>query len=235
MERRSILAVVAGVLVASATVVLGSGNVLGALALALGAVSLVSWARFGARPVAAPPVAEAPDRTSIVDGVTGLPDLRYFELALDHRVAAARRHLWPVALVLMEVPRPADGGPLAAPQDGLDRLLLDIDDPMGELAQVVRDTLREADTACRVGARTLALLLEDTTETGGVGTAERLQQQLSRRGVDVRDVRTGVAAYPTHGLDGDEVLRAARRALATAWTAPQGRDLGPVAVAVPKL
>src|ERR1700694_4640670 len=40
---------------------------------------------------------------SVVDDETGLPDRRFFELALDGRVASARRHLWPLTLVLVEV------------------------------------------------------------------------------------------------------------------------------------
>src|SRR5205823_6995229 len=39
----------------------------------------------------------------LIDPDTGLPDHRFFELALDGRVAAARRHLWPVTLVLVEI------------------------------------------------------------------------------------------------------------------------------------
>ena len=39
----------------------------------------------------------------VVDEESGLPDGRFFELALDGRVASGRRHLWPVTVVLLDV------------------------------------------------------------------------------------------------------------------------------------
>src|SRR4051812_2973453 len=38
-------------------------------------------------------IPEMPDHT-VIDPVTELPDGRYFEVAVESRVAAARRHLW---------------------------------------------------------------------------------------------------------------------------------------------
>ena len=38
-----------------------------------------------------------------MDPVSGLPDLRYFLLAFDSKVALARRTLQPVSVVLMQI------------------------------------------------------------------------------------------------------------------------------------
>src|SRR5439155_21731335 len=42
------------------------------------------------------------ETAGLVDPESGLPDRRFFELAVEGRVAAARRHLWPVTVVLFD-------------------------------------------------------------------------------------------------------------------------------------
>ena len=154
---------------------------------------------------------------SLVDPETGLPDIRFFELALESRISAARRHLWPVAVVLLEVTPQPDHH---------------LSDTTEAFTQLVRETLREADVVCRTGSRTFALVLEDTNEAGGVWAAERLQVATAKDDIGARHLVAGVAAYPTHGLDADDVLDRARSALARAAAADPGRGLGPVEVAI---
>ncbi|HEV7888381.1 MAG TPA: diguanylate cyclase [Acidimicrobiales bacterium] len=155
---------------------------------------------------------------SLVDPETSLPDRQFFDLAVEGRVAAARRHLWPVTIVLLEI--------------GLD----DLDGRHRREAAVaftgiMRRTLREADVACRLGPTTFGLVLEDTSEEGGVWTAERLQIALARDPARIKTLAAGVAGYPTHGLRADEVLVRAREALRRACSADPGRGLGQVEVA----
>ena len=168
----------------------------------------------------------APDR-SIVDAETGLPDDRYFERALDGRVAAARRNLWPITVVLIEV--------------GLPHRLGEADQPPPEalsgFASLLRRTLREADLACRIGPTRFALLLEDTADEGGVWAAERVQIALAKsqeampgRALPRRMV-AGVASYPNHALRAEGLLAAARSALARAMGAEPSQGLGQVEVA----
>jgi len=87
---------------------------------------------------------------SLVDGETTLPDRHFFDLAVDGRVAAARRHLWPVAVVLLEV-----GLEDHEPRHRRDAVV--------GFTSVMRRTLREADVACRLGPTTFGLVLEDTS------------------------------------------------------------------------
>jgi diguanylate cyclase (GGDEF)-like protein len=168
---------------------------------------------------------------SIIDGETGLADERFFERTLDGRVAAARRHLWPLTLVLLEV-------------NGRNRPVTDFDrtgpppaEAVGAFAVVLRRTLREADIACRIGPTTFALVLEDTPEEGGVWAAERLQaalakeQNRSERRAMVGRVAAGVASYPSHAMRATELLLAARSALARALATEWGHGLGAVEVA----
>lgn len=157
---------------------------------------------------------------SPVDAETGLPDERFFALAVEGRVAAARRQLWPVTVVLLEV------GLGPGCQAGRDRR-----EALAAFAALVRATLREADVACRTGDTTFGLVLENTGEEGGVWTAERLQIALAQDVSRVCRLAAGVATYPSHALRADEVLRRARGALARAAAAEAGRGLGQVEVA----
>lgn len=160
-----------------------------------------------------------PDAT-VIDPVTELPDGRYFEVAVEGRVAAARRHLWPVSIVLLQLGFDADG----TLEDARNRSLT-------SFANLMRQTLREADIACRIDENTFGLILEDTSEEGGVWTAERLQIALSHDVTNIRRLVAGVAAYPTHGLFSKDVLVRAQAALHRASSTPPGHGLGQVEVA----
>ena len=162
------------------------------------------------------PEAAAP----LLDGDTGLPDARFFELALEGRMAAARRHLWPVTVVLLDVQ--FHEGTV----DDESRA-----DALQGFAGLLRQTLREADIACRIGPSTVGLVLEDTAEEGGVWTAQRLQIALAKDVTRVRRLAAGVASYPSHGLKTEEVLMRAEAALARACAAEAGHGLGEVEVA----
>ncbi|MBW3616040.1 MAG: diguanylate cyclase [Actinobacteria bacterium] len=157
---------------------------------------------------------------TVLDPETGLPDARFFEVALENRIAAARRQLCPVTVVLVDF-TPHPGQRLSA--------------AVAAFTTLVRQTLREADVVCRIGPRTFALLLEDTTEAGGVWAAERLQVALAKDPVGAAGLAAGVAGYPTHGLQSVEVLVRARAALIRAVAAGTGHGLGSVEVATVEL
>jgi two-component system cell cycle response regulator len=139
------------------------------------------------------------DAEALVDPITGMYGERFFAVTLASRVAAARRHLRPVAVVLVEVAAGVkDGQPAGA-------------DP--ELVSThVRATLREADTACHLEGDRFGLVLEDTPENGAVWTVERVRRALN---VERKDLTlwAGVACYPAHAFDADELLNRATAAL----------------------
>lgn len=141
------------------------------------------------------------DTSDLADAETGLLGERYFVVTLEARVAAARRHLRPLALVLLEaVTDPSgDGAPLDA----------------RTTAEVVRETLRDADTLCRLQNGHFAILLEDTPENGAIWTVERIRRRLSEQ-LESATIWAGIACYPANGFDGPEVLDRARAALTSA-------------------
>jgi diguanylate cyclase (GGDEF)-like protein len=144
------------------------------------------------------------------DSETGLLGEHYFQLAIDQRIAAARRQLQPVALLLLSLE--GDGAGEAYRQQAAI-----------SFAGILRETLRESDTACRIGDNRFGVILEDTSEAGGVWAAERLRTALARKGDSLLRLAAGVAAYPTHALEADEVLGRARRALDSARASGSSR------------
>jgi two-component system cell cycle response regulator len=136
---------------------------------------------------------------ALTDESTGLYSEGYFTVALDARLAVARRNLKPVAVVLMEV------------IEGLDADKPKPADP-ARVAVSIAATIREADTACRLLDGGYALVLEDTSENGAIWTVERIRRHMSTAGPGLT-MWAGVACYPAHGFNTDEVLDRADMAL----------------------
>jgi len=136
---------------------------------------------------------------ALTDGATGLFSEGYFTVALDARIASARRNLKPVAVVVMEIIQ------------GLNEALPQPVDP-ARVAQCIKATIREADTACRLLDGGFALVLEDTAENGAIWTVERIRRSLT--GADpALTMWAGVACYPAHGFTAEEILDRADLAL----------------------
>jgi len=146
---------------------------------------------------------------TLTDAATGLFSEEYFKVAVDARIAAARRHLRPVGVVILEV---IEGLRSDAP----------IEASPGMVAEVVNATLREADTASRVQGGRFALVLEDTSENGAIWTVERIRRALSDQAHNLT-LRAGIACYPAHAFGAAELLRRAHDALAAAQDWQQDR------------
>jgi diguanylate cyclase (GGDEF)-like protein len=157
---------------------------------------------------------------TVFDSETGLLDERVFVVSFDRKVAAARRHLRPLCLVLLDA---SSGLPDHPSERG--RVL-------HRFGNLLRATLRDADIACRLGPTAFGLILEDTPEAGGVWAAERLQIAMACHGGTPTRLVAAVAAYPNHGLAAQEVLRRAQDALVRAQSAVGDDGMGPVEVAI---
>lgn len=142
------------------------------------------------------------DRTeadALTDPATGLYTENYLMVALDARIAAARRRLRPVALALVEVVADlATGEP--SPGDAID------------VSAAIRATIRAADTASRLGDGRYAIVLEDTPENGAIWTIERLRSALVSQHANYT-VWAGVACYPSHAFNVEEIVEQATSAL----------------------
>ena len=149
------------------------------------------------------------DTKLLADPETNLFSEAYFRVALDARIASARRHLRPVAIALVEVNEGVGTGDFRPA------------DPV-KVTGSIRSTLRDADTACRMIDGCFALILEDTPENGAVWTVERIRRNLiSRHGHHT--LWAGVACYPAHAFSTDELLDQANLALESAREWKQDR------------
>ncbi len=155
------------------------------------------------------PVTSVADASALTDAASQLFSEAYFVVALQSRLAAARRHLRPVSVCLMQV---AEGQVEDASRAA----------PPPKVADSIRQTLREADIACRLDDGTYAVILEDTPENGAVWTVERTRRNLvSRSGPHT--MWAGVACYPAHAFSGPELIDQARAALVAAQEWNQDR------------
>ncbi|WP_041661608.1 GGDEF domain-containing protein [Acidimicrobium ferrooxidans] len=164
--------------------------------------------------------AASSDLEVVVDRETGLMNAAFFAGLLPTKLATARRRLWPLSIVLMRVMEAEGEASAEGPAT------------MAGFATSVLETIRAADVACRVGGDTVALVLDDTDEDGAAWVAERVQIQAARSGnAGIAKVCCGVAAYPSHGIEADELLAVAHEALARSVAEAEGPGLGPVIVA----
>jgi hypothetical protein len=136
-------------------------------------------------------------------GGSGLLGAEFVLTTLRGRMAVARRALRPLAVVCFEAHETGAGGVVGAPV------------PTDDVATVLRRTLREADVSGHLEDHAYVCILEDTGEDGAVWTAERVRRSLTEGG-RTRRFRAGVAAYPAHGLEPEELEAKAREALAAA-------------------
>ncbi len=138
----------------------------------------------------------------LTDPDTGLFNHEYFLVALDSRIAAARRHLRPVAVALLDIVEGREGSE-RPPADA--RMIAD----------ALRETLRESDTATRLQDGRFGVVLEDTPENGAIWTMERVRRRLAEDNPDLT-LWAGVACYPAHAFDVGALIDRADAALDSA-------------------
>lgn len=149
---------------------------------------------------------------SITEAITGLPDGRVFTVMLERKVALARRTLKPVSVIFFEIDEFNSFAPYIR------------EHAMRVISRVITNTLRESDTVCGVGAGALGVLLDDTSEAGAIWAANRIRQANAEApSSDVVSLSAGVACYPTHAMDGEDLIDAARAACERALEHGPGR------------
>jgi two-component system cell cycle response regulator len=222
----AVVAGVAGVIAAVAGVALGAearrnGDQLGAAEnelatmrrelASINAVLHEESTRRAAEQELGPPLAARDRNEHAFDPATGLYDERYFAVLVQQQVAAARRSLRPVSVVIFEIDSMGESDSETRQQ------------ARGVVGDVVRRTLRESDAACRLGDLMVGAILEDTPEAGAVWAAERVRGTLLASPIgDALTLSAGVACYPTHALGAAELVHQASVALDEARS--RGRD-----------
>ena len=151
-------------------------------------------------PAAAPEVPAHRDAADdITDPATGVFTQVFFDASLGKRISAARRGLRPLTVAMMEVVERV-GEPDMVQTDPK------------PIAEILVETLREADTVARMDSGVFAVLLEDTPENGAIWTLERIRRKISED-LPGCTVRAGMSCYPAYAFDADQLVEQSAAAL----------------------
>jgi diguanylate cyclase (GGDEF)-like protein len=146
-------------------------------------------------------------RMTILDGLTGIHNKRYFLEFLEREIAVASRHRHPLALVMFDV----DHFKKVNDQRGH----LAGDAVLKELAMRIKSRVRREDLFARYGGEEFACVLCSTGLEGGVVFAESLRQIIAERpsifdGEPIQfTISLGVAAVTEDTKDAESLIKAA--------------------------
>jgi diguanylate cyclase (GGDEF)-like protein len=158
---------------------------------------------------------------AFVDDVTEVYNARYLLQQADNEIQRAQRYQKPLSVLFLD----------------LDRFKL-VNDCHGHLvgsnvlrrlSEVLKDCVRQIDTLARYGGDEFTILLVDTDHRAGLMIAERIRRLVAdtlfegENGEPIRlTISIGVASYPDHARQRDELLDLADKAMYRAKSL--GRD-----------
>jgi diguanylate cyclase (GGDEF)-like protein len=164
---------------------------------------------------------EEAQRLSLMDGLTGTWNRRFFQMQFRQVLATATRFERPFSLLMLDL----DNFKVVNDTHGHQRG----DAVLVEFAQRVNGALREVDTFARYGGEEFLCLLSETDTDGARITADKIRDVIRAEPfggageVPVKlTVSIGVASYPSHGDAYRGLVEAADQALYGAKAA--GRD-----------
>ena len=166
---------------------------------------------------------EAVEQQAVTDELTGLANVRAFLAAMDREVERGRRFDTPLGLIMLDL----DDFKLVNDSYGHQQG----DEVLALVAGVLRDAIRELDTAARYGGEELAVILPQTDASGTELLAERMRAaveslqvpRVGGKGTLTVTASFGVAAMPESALDRDGLIAAADAALYAAKRAGKNR------------
>lgn len=158
---------------------------------------------------------------SIRDPLTGIFNRRYMEEAFAHELYRAARRTQPVGVILLDVDHFKTINDTYGHAYG--------DSLLKALAGYLKNRLRGEDILCRYGGEEFVIILPDTSLENALRLAEKLRSEIQLIEPDLSlqppqpvHISLGVAAFPEHGRNADELIKAADWALYQAKQ--KGRD-----------
>jgi diguanylate cyclase (GGDEF)-like protein len=154
-----------------------------------------------------------------LDGLTGIFNRRFFELRIMEEVERARRYGSAMAVIMADIDQ------FKRLNDEFGHLLGD--EVLRQVSSVFHQQLRKTDVVCRYGGEEFALLLTQTNAEQAFVVAEKLRKMVEKwqfPGVPrAITISVGVAAFPQHGKNRDDLVRAADSGLYLAKQAGRNR------------
>jgi diguanylate cyclase (GGDEF)-like protein len=140
-----------------------------------------------------------------LDGLTGIFNRRFFELRIMEEIERARRYGTGMAVVMADIDQ------FKRLNDEFGHLLGD--EVLRQVSSLFHQQLRKIDVVCRYGGEEFAILLTQTNAQQAVVIAEKLRRMVESfqfPGVPRRvTISAGIAAFPAHGKNRDDMIRAA--------------------------
>ena len=152
------------------------------------------------------------ERLALYDALTGLANRRLFHDRLEQAFLSAQRSATGFSLMLLDLDRFKEINDTLGHQTG--------DAVLGELATRLKTVARASDTVARLGGDEFALVLLGAHDSASaLFVAERIRRALDDPFVIGDDLTLqletsiGIAMYPRHGEDGEQLLKHADIAL----------------------
>jgi diguanylate cyclase (GGDEF)-like protein len=142
------------------------------------------------------------------DSLTGLPNKRSFDDALERFSAAAGRSVTPLSALMLDIDH------FKRINDGFGHARGDY--ALAAVASGLERAIRASDFVARFGGEEFVILLPDTDAAGAVQSAEKIRlaiASLPLAEIGSLTVSIGVASIPHHAHDGNALVRAADHAL----------------------
>lgn len=157
--------------------------------------------------------------SALRDGLTSAYNRRFLDEYLPKQIVQSARREGPMSALMIDIDHFKRFNDSFGHETG-DRVLV-------AFARCLSRTVRGSDVVVRYGGEEFAIVLPDTKLDDAMMLAERLRTAIE--GVSLDDPRlsitasVGVATYPTHGQDGESLLRAADAALYQSKTLGRNR------------
>src|SRR5258708_5820319 len=158
---------------------------------------------------------------SIRDALTGLYNRRYLEESLNRELHRANRAGRNLSLVMLDLDHFKHFNDTFGHQVG--------DILLKEVAGVIKSRVRAGDLACRYGGEEFSLIVAEVDTEGTQKCVESIREAIKHLSLHHRGqtlgtitVSAGIATYPAHADDSEDLMRAADEALYRAKKA--GRD-----------
>lgn len=145
-------------------------------------------------------------RMADVDALTGVPNRRSFETAIEREVSRSNRTGEELTLILLDLDHFKSLNDSFGHQAG--------DEMLRKVGAVLSEACRASDTPARYGGEEFALVLPTCGKAEAFETSERLRELIAA--VDSPrpiTVSAGVATYPVHGVSAADLVKAADEAM----------------------
>jgi hypothetical protein len=145
------------------------------------------------------------------DPLTGLYNRRHLSETIEREIAIAEREQKHLSVIVMDLDHFKNINDTFGHQIG-DQYLI-------AFAALLRNRIRKSDIACRYGGEEFLLVLPGTSLENAVKRAEEIRREyanttLPGRGINDRvTISMGVATYPLHGEESEEIVIKADKAL----------------------